>query len=77
MYHLWACVIQVRYDRKVSSKTAIKFMTDGILMREVQEDFLLRRYSAVIIDEAHERSLNSDLLLGTAEWLTVSARTCC
>lgn len=56
----------MRYDRKLSGNTAIKFMTDGILMREVQEDFLLRRYSAVIIDEAHERSLNSDLLLGEA-----------
>lgn len=58
---------QVRYDRKVSGKTAIKFMTDGILMREVQEDFLLRRYSAVVVDEAHERSLNSDLLLGAPQ----------
>ena len=44
--------------------TAIKFMTDGILMREVQDDFLLRKYSVVVIDEAHERSLNTDLLLG-------------
>lgn len=55
---------QVRYDRSVGGSTAIKFMTDGILMREVQEDFLLRRYSVVVIDEAHERSLNTDLLLG-------------
>lgn len=55
---------QVRYDRAVGAATAIKFMTDGILMREVQEDFLLRRYSVVVIDEAHERSLNTDLLLG-------------
>jgi hypothetical protein len=39
-------------------------MTDGILMREVQEDFLLRQYSVLVIDEAHERSLNTDLLLG-------------
>ena len=39
-------------------------MTDGILMREIQEDFLLRRYSVIVIDEAHERSLNSDILLG-------------
>ncbi|KAK9814452.1 hypothetical protein WJX72_006123 [[Myrmecia] bisecta] len=55
---------QVRYDRRVDPGTSVKFMTDGILMREVQEDFLLRRYSVIVIDEAHERSLNTDILLG-------------
>jgi len=54
----------VRYDRKVSDDTRVQFMTDGILLREVQEDFLLRKYNALIIDEAHERSLNTDVLLG-------------
>lgn len=39
-------------------------MTDGILLREAQSDFLLRKYSCLIIDEAHERSLNTDLLIG-------------
>ena len=43
----------------------MKFMTDGILLREAQSDFLLRKYSCLIIDEAHERSLNTDLLIGT------------
>ena len=57
-------LLQVRYDRKVSKETALKFMTDGILLRELQEDFLLTKYSSIIIDEAHERSLNTDLLLG-------------
>ena len=61
--HALPC-LQVRYDRRVGEKTAVKFMTDGILMREIQDDFLLRRYSAIIVDEAHERSLNSDILLG-------------
>lgn len=42
----------------------MKFMTDGILLREAQSDFLLRKYSCLIIDEAHERSLNTDLLIG-------------
>ncbi|GAB4819939.1 hypothetical protein N2152v2_006985 [Parachlorella kessleri] len=55
---------QVRYDKRVGGETAIKFMTDGILLRELQSDFLLRRYSAIVIDEAHERSLNTDILLG-------------
>ncbi|KAK9848573.1 hypothetical protein WJX84_001989, partial [Apatococcus fuscideae] len=55
---------QVRHDRQVGKDCALKFMTDGILLREMQQDFLLRKYSIVIIDEAHERSLNSDILLG-------------
>ncbi|GAQ88491.1 DEAH-box RNA helicase [Klebsormidium nitens] len=55
---------QVRYDRRVCGDGAIKFMTDGILLREVQSDFLLRQYSCIIIDEAHERSLNTDVLIG-------------
>lgn len=55
---------QVRYDSAVSKATRMKFMTDGILLREIQSDFLLNKYSAIIIDEAHERSLNTDILLG-------------
>lgn len=39
-------------------------MTDGILLKEIQNDFLLRKYSIIVIDEAHERSLNSDILIG-------------
>ena len=38
-------------------------MTDGILLKEIEQDFLLRHYSVIIIDEAHERSLNSDILV--------------
>uniref|UniRef100_A0A0E0K514 RNA helicase n=1 Tax=Oryza punctata TaxID=4537 RepID=A0A0E0K514_ORYPU len=55
---------QVRHDKMVGSKCSIKFMTDGILLREVQSDFLLKRYSVIILDEAHERSLNTDILIG-------------
>lgn len=55
---------QVRYDRRTSGQSIVRFMTDGILLREAQSDFLLRKYSCLIIDEAHERSLNTDLLIG-------------
>ena len=55
---------QVRYDSAVSQETSIKFMTDGILLREIAGDFLLSKYSVVIVDEAHERTLNTDLLIG-------------
>ncbi|EGE07044.1 pre-mRNA-splicing factor ATP-dependent RNA helicase PRP43 [Trichophyton equinum CBS 127.97] len=55
---------QIRFDTSVTSKTAIKFMTDGVLIREVAQDFSLSKYSTIIIDEAHERSVNTDLLIG-------------
>lgn len=55
---------QIRYDATVSPSTNIKFMTDGVLLRELAADFLLHRYSAIIIDEAHERSVNTDVLIG-------------
>ncbi|KAF3434028.1 hypothetical protein FNV43_RR25131 [Rhamnella rubrinervis] len=55
---------QVRYDKKIGDSCSIKFMTDGILLRELQSDFLLRQYSVIILDEAHERSLNTDILIG-------------
>jgi hypothetical protein len=54
----------VRYDRRVGEGSAIRFLTDGVLLRQLQSDFLLSRYSVLLIDEAHERSLNTDLLLG-------------
>lgn len=55
---------QIRFDSTVSAATAVKFMTDGVLLREVGEDFTLSKYSAIIIDEAHERSVNTDMLIG-------------
>ena len=55
---------QVRFADKTSSTASIKLMTDGILLAETQRDPLLKAYDTIIIDEAHERSLNIDFLLG-------------
>lgn len=55
---------KIRFDDRSSSETYIKLMTDGILLAETQGDPLLSEYNALIIDEAHERSLNIDFLLG-------------
>lgn len=55
---------QIRYDRRLTGASALRFMTDGVLLREIQADLLLPQYSAVVIDEAHERSVNTDILLG-------------
>ncbi len=55
---------QHRFERKLSPSTRFKLMTDGILLAETREDPRLKRYSTIIIDEAHERSLNIDFLLG-------------
>jgi len=57
---------QIRFEERTSARTYVKFMTDGILLAEIQGDRLLRRYDTLIIDEAHERSLTIDFLLG---WL--------
>ncbi|KAH9869324.1 hypothetical protein IAQ61_006530 [Plenodomus lingam] len=53
----------VRFDDKTSDKTVVKFATDGLLLREAMADPMLSKYSAILIDEAHERSTASDLLL--------------
>ncbi|WP_204836026.1 ATP-dependent RNA helicase HrpA [Nocardioides nitrophenolicus] len=55
---------QVRFTDRTSKQSRVKLMTDGILLAELQRDRLLRRYDTIIIDEAHERSLNIDFLLG-------------
>jgi ATP-dependent helicase HrpA len=55
---------QVRFTETTSVRTLIKFMTDGILLAETQSDPWLNRYDTIILDEAHERSLNIDFLLG-------------
>ena len=55
---------KVRFTDQVSDKTHVKLMTDGILLAELQSDRMLRQYDTLIIDEAHERSLNIDFILG-------------
>jgi ATP-dependent RNA helicase DHX37/DHR1 len=55
---------QVRYEKRIAKDTKIKVMTDGILLKEIQSDFLLSDYSAIVVDEAHERGINSDVLIG-------------
>jgi ATP-dependent helicase HrpA len=55
---------KVRFEDRTSRDTVVKFMTDGMLLAEVQSDPKLREYDTIIIDEAHERSLNIDFLLG-------------
>jgi ATP-dependent helicase HrpA len=54
----------VRFNDRISDSTLVRLMTDGILLAEIQQDRLLRRYDTIIIDEAHERSLTIDFLLG-------------
>ena len=55
---------KVRFNDQISDDTQIKLMTDGILLAEIQNDRFLNQYSCLIIDEAHERSLNNDFILG-------------
>lgn len=54
----------VRFNDKTGENTLLRLMTDGLLLAEIQHDRLLRRYDTIIVDEAHERSLNIDFLLG-------------
>jgi ATP-dependent helicase HrpA len=55
---------KVRFNDRISENTLVKLMTDGILLAEIQQDRLLTQYDTIIIDEAHERSLNIDFILG-------------
>lgn len=60
---------KMRFNDDTGRDTRIKFMTDGILLAEIQSDPMLRAYSTIILDEAHERSLNIDFLLGYLQGL--------
>jgi pre-mRNA-splicing factor ATP-dependent RNA helicase DHX15/PRP43 len=54
----------IRFDDKTSSDTVLKYATDGMLLREGMNDKLLERYSCIVLDEAHERTLSTDVLMG-------------
>ena len=64
----------VRFDEKYSSETRIKYMTDGMIVQELLSDPLLSRYSVVIVDEAHERTLRTDLLLANLKTILQKRR---
>ena len=64
----------IRFEDCTSKKTVIKYMTDGILLRESLNDKDLDNYSAIVMDEAHERSLNTDVLFGLLKKVTARRR---
>lgn len=57
----------VRFEDNTSKKTKMKFLTDGMLLRESMFDRLLMEYSVIILDEAHERTINTDVLFGVVK----------
>lgn len=66
---------QIRYDRKsCTSETVIKVMTDGVLLQEIQKDLLCSKYSVILIDEAHERTVNTDILIGLLSRIVIYRR---
>lgn len=65
---------KVRFHDKTHERSLVKLMTDGILLAETQNDPYLNQYDTIIIDEAHERSLNIDFLLGYMKWLLPKRR---
>lgn len=57
----------VRFEDNTSKKTKIKYLTDGMLLRESMFDRLLMEYTVIILDEAHERTINTDVLFGVVK----------
>ncbi len=68
------CGYTMRFHDTSDSSTRIKIMTDGIILQEVKDDPILSRYSVIMIDEAHERSLNIDFILGLLKEITEERR---
>lgn len=67
----------IRFEDCTSSETVIKYMTDGVLLRESLNEGDLDRYSVIILDEAHERSLSTDVLMGLLRKSKHSLTSCC
>ena len=65
---------KIRFADQTSGDTVIKFMTDGMLLAELQADPELRAYDTIIVDEAHERSLNIDFILGHLRHAAATSR---
>jgi pre-mRNA-splicing factor ATP-dependent RNA helicase DHX38/PRP16 len=64
----------IRFEDLTSKETVIKYMTDGVLLRESLNDEYLEQYSCIIMDEAHERSLNTDVLFGILKKVAAKRR---
>jgi pre-mRNA-splicing factor ATP-dependent RNA helicase DHX15/PRP43 len=64
----------IRFDDKTSSDTVLKYVTDGMLLREGMNDKLLERYSCIVLDEAHERTLSTDVLMGILKGMLVKRK---
>ncbi|KAG5456542.1 MAG: pre-mrna splicing factor ATP-dependent rna helicase prp43, partial [Olpidium bornovanus] len=62
----------IRFEDKTSPRTVLKYMTDGMLLREAMADPMMNRYSAVIIDEAHDRTVPTDILMGLLKQICVN-----
>lgn len=60
----------IRFENRTSDRTMLKYMTDGMLLREAMEDHDLKKYSVIILDEAHERTLATDILMGLLKQIT-------
>lgn len=65
---------KVRFDELITKSTKIKFLTDGMLIREAISDTNLSRYSVIILDEAHERTINSDVLIALVKKITIERK---
>lgn len=64
----------IRNNRLFSDSTIMKFLTDGVLLREIESDIILSQYSVIIIDEAHERTIHTDVLIGLLSKIVISRR---
>jgi len=66
----------IRFEDLTTRNTFLKYMTDGMLLREAMNDPLLERYSAVVLDEAHERTLATDVLMGLIKEIARQRQVC-